>query len=121
MALEYYMLGRLRVFRQSGGLEDVLYCIAWYCIHHQYLLLLILVTLESLTTHSFFLFLLVSLSTTTTISTATTDVRHGTGMKTGIHLEALVDAGDYVCQILKRDNQSKVARAILAKRRAAGQ
>lgn len=37
-------------------------------------------------------------------------------MNTGIDLEALVDAGDYVCRLLKRDNQSKVARAILAKR-----
>jgi hypothetical protein len=56
---------------------------------------------------------LLSLFTTTTIL-----IRHGTGMKTGIHLEALVDAGNYVCRILKRDNQSKVARAILAKRGA---
>jgi hydroxymethylglutaryl-CoA lyase len=38
------------------------------------------------------------------------------GLSTGIDLEALVDIGEYICNILKKPTQSKVARAIVAKR-----
>ena len=50
---------------------------------------------------------------------ATEDVVYmlnGLGIETGVDLEKLVDAGDYISQYLNRDNNSKVARAILAKR-----
>ncbi|MCW8878564.1 MAG: hydroxymethylglutaryl-CoA lyase [Kangiellaceae bacterium] len=50
---------------------------------------------------------------------ATEDVVYmldGLGIDTGINLDKLVDAGDYISQYLKRENNSKVARAILAKR-----
>ncbi|WP_332874351.1 hydroxymethylglutaryl-CoA lyase [Bowmanella yangjiangensis] len=41
---------------------------------------------------------------------------HGMGIDTGINLDALVDAGHAIMQALGRENQSKVAKAILAKR-----
>ncbi len=41
---------------------------------------------------------------------------NGLGIDTGIDLDKLVDAGDFICQQLKRSNGSKVARALLAKR-----
>ena len=44
---------------------------------------------------------------------------HGLGINTGIDLERLVDAGAYICAELGRTPASKVARAILAKRRKA--
>nr|WP_188697884.1 hydroxymethylglutaryl-CoA lyase [Bowmanella pacifica] len=40
----------------------------------------------------------------------------GMGIETGINLDALVDAGFAITQALGRENQSKVARAMLAKR-----
>ena len=77
-------------------------CIAYYVPYY----------MTYLVTHCSFCF---SFFTTTTTTTTTTTImmmmiRHGTGMNTGIDLEALVDAGDYVCRLLKRENQSKVAR-----------
>jgi hydroxymethylglutaryl-CoA lyase len=51
---------------------------------------------------------------------ATEDVVYllnGLNIKTNINLDKLVDAGDYISQYLKRDNGSKVARAILANRK----
>lgn len=50
---------------------------------------------------------------------ATEDVIYmlnGLGLKTGVDLEKLVTAGDYISQYLGRENNSKVARAFLAKR-----
>ena len=44
---------------------------------------------------------------------------HGLGINTGIDLERLVDAGAYICAELGHAPASKVARAILAKRRKA--
>lgn len=41
---------------------------------------------------------------------------HGMGVETGIDLDKLVDAGVYISQVLGRTTQSRVARAILAKR-----
>lgn len=49
---------------------------------------------------------------------ATEDVVYmlnGMGIETGIDLEKLIQAGDYICQQLNRDNGSKVAKAILSK------
>lgn len=40
----------------------------------------------------------------------------GMGIPTGVDLEALVSVGDWVSQLLGRKNQSKVGRAMLAKR-----
>jgi hydroxymethylglutaryl-CoA lyase len=42
---------------------------------------------------------------------------HGLGIETGIDLDALVDAGAYISQVLGRPPASRVARALLAKRR----
>jgi hypothetical protein len=42
--------------------------------------------------------------------------RHGMGFSTGIDLDDLVDVGEYICGVLSRPTQSKVARAILTKR-----
>jgi hydroxymethylglutaryl-CoA lyase len=39
---------------------------------------------------------------------------HGLGMQTGIDLNKLINAGDYISQHLKRVNHSKVARALLS-------
>lgn len=41
---------------------------------------------------------------------------HGMGIKTGIDLEQLVSCGDAIMRSLQRENNSKVAKAILAKR-----
>lgn len=49
---------------------------------------------------------------------ATEDVVYmlnGMGIETGIDLEKLIQAGDYICQQLYRDNGSKVAKAWLSK------
>ncbi|MBU3069341.1 hydroxymethylglutaryl-CoA lyase [Aestuariicella sp. G3-2] len=49
---------------------------------------------------------------------ATEDVVYmlnGMGIETGIDLEKLIQAGDYICQHLNRDNGSKVAKAWLSK------
>ena len=43
-------------------------------------------------------------------------ISHGMGMETGIDLDKLVDAGEYICEELARPTQSKVSKAILAKR-----
>jgi hydroxymethylglutaryl-CoA lyase len=50
---------------------------------------------------------------------ATEDVVYllnGLGIEHGVDLDKLVDAGDYICQTLKRSNGSKVAIALLNKR-----
>ena len=50
---------------------------------------------------------------------ATEDVVYllnGLSIKSGVNLNKLVDAGDYISKFLKRDNGSKVARAILSNR-----
>jgi len=39
------------------------------------------------------------------------------GIETGVDLAALIDAGVFICDRLGRENQSRVARALLAKRR----
>lgn len=40
---------------------------------------------------------------------------HGLGLQTGIDIFQVVRTGDMICQFLNRQNQSKVARALLAK------
>jgi hydroxymethylglutaryl-CoA lyase len=50
---------------------------------------------------------------------ATEDVVYlldGVGIETGIDLELVCDAGAYICAVLAREPQSKVARAVAAKR-----
>ncbi|MCY1288614.1 3-hydroxy-3-isohexenylglutaryl-CoA/hydroxy-methylglutaryl-CoA lyase [compost metagenome] len=50
---------------------------------------------------------------------ATEDVLYllnGMGIETGIDMEKLVDAGQRICAVLGKENGSRVARAILAKR-----
>ena len=50
---------------------------------------------------------------------ATEDVVYllnGLSIKSGVNLDKLVDAGDYISKFLNRDNGSKVARAVLSKR-----
>ena len=42
---------------------------------------------------------------------------HGMGIDTGIDLNRLVDAGQFISQALGRDTQSRVARALLSQRR----
>jgi hydroxymethylglutaryl-CoA lyase len=42
----------------------------------------------------------------------------GLGIDTGIDLDALIDSGAYICAFLKRPSNSRVARAITAKRAA---
>ncbi|MBI1942517.1 MAG: hydroxymethylglutaryl-CoA lyase [Betaproteobacteria bacterium] len=42
---------------------------------------------------------------------------HGLGIETGIDLDRLVDTGQWICSFLKRESSSKVARAIIAKRK----
>ncbi|UJW83849.1 hydroxymethylglutaryl-CoA lyase [Hydrogenophaga sp. SL48] len=44
---------------------------------------------------------------------------HGMGIETGIDLDALVDAGQYISEFLGRPSGSRVARALLAKRASA--
>jgi hydroxymethylglutaryl-CoA lyase len=41
---------------------------------------------------------------------------HGMGIETGIELDALVDAGDFICAALGRPTSSRVAKALMAKR-----
>ena len=43
---------------------------------------------------------------------------HGLGIATGVNLDRLVDAGQYICAALDRPTGSKVGRALLAKRAA---
>lgn len=43
---------------------------------------------------------------------------HGLGIGTGIDLDRLIDAGEYICGVLGRPTHSRVARALLAKRAA---
>jgi hydroxymethylglutaryl-CoA lyase len=42
---------------------------------------------------------------------------HGLGLTTGVDLDRLVDIGQWICGILKRESPSKAARAIAAKRK----
>ena len=44
----------------------------------------------------------------------------GLGIESGVNLELVCDAGAYVCDALAREPQSKVARAVAAKRRLGG-
>jgi len=37
---------------------------------------------------------------------------HGMGLSTGIDLDKLLEAGDFICSVLKRPTHSKVARAL---------
>lgn len=41
---------------------------------------------------------------------------NGLGFETGISLDKLIEAGEFICQHLNRENRSKVATAILAKK-----
>jgi hydroxymethylglutaryl-CoA lyase len=41
---------------------------------------------------------------------------HGLGVSTGVDLDKLIDAGDFICGELGKPNQSKVARVMLSKR-----
>jgi len=41
---------------------------------------------------------------------------HGLGIRTGVDLDKLVDTGAWISSVLKRDSNSKVGRAIAAKR-----
>ncbi|CAF1144930.1 unnamed protein product [Adineta ricciae] len=41
---------------------------------------------------------------------------HGLGYETGVDLDQLIDAGDFIMNFLKRQNKSKVAQALLCKR-----
>ena len=41
---------------------------------------------------------------------------HGMGIETGVDLDALIDAGLFISQVLGRDTNSRVARAVLNKR-----
>lgn len=42
---------------------------------------------------------------------------HGQNCETGIDLDAVVEIGDFICKQLSRENGSKVAKAMLAKKR----
>lgn len=44
---------------------------------------------------------------------------HGMGIETGVDLDKLVDAGEFISQALGRPTQSRVAKALLAKRTSA--
>jgi hydroxymethylglutaryl-CoA lyase len=53
---------------------------------------------------------------------ATEDVLYlldGLGIETGVDIARLIDAGDYICGVLGRPTQSRAARALAAKRKAA--
>jgi hydroxymethylglutaryl-CoA lyase len=53
---------------------------------------------------------------------ATEDVLYlldGLGVETGVDIEKLIAAGDYICGVLGRPTHSKAARALAAKRKAA--
>jgi hydroxymethylglutaryl-CoA lyase len=41
---------------------------------------------------------------------------HGLGIATGVDLDALIDAGTFIANALGRPGNSRVARAMLAKR-----
>ena len=41
---------------------------------------------------------------------------HGLGIATGVDLDRVIDAGEYICGVLNRPTHSRVARALLAKR-----
>ena len=41
---------------------------------------------------------------------------HGLGYETGVDLDRLIDAGQFITDALKRENTSKVAKALLCKR-----
>jgi hydroxymethylglutaryl-CoA lyase len=43
---------------------------------------------------------------------------HGMEIETGVDLDALIDAGQYISDFLGRPTQSRVAKALLAKRQA---
>jgi hydroxymethylglutaryl-CoA lyase len=43
---------------------------------------------------------------------------HGIGSETGVDLERLIDAGEFICAALGQSTNSRVGRAMLAKRRA---
>ena len=43
---------------------------------------------------------------------------HGLGIETGVDLDALVDVGDFICSALGQQSNSRVARALQAKRAA---
>ena len=43
---------------------------------------------------------------------------HGLGIATGIDLDRLIDAGEFICAALGRPTNSRVGRALLAKRAA---
>lgn len=45
---------------------------------------------------------------------------HGMGIETGVDLEALAQAGDFICAALGRPTRSRVAQALAGKRGAAG-
>jgi hydroxymethylglutaryl-CoA lyase len=52
---------------------------------------------------------------------ATEDVLYlldGLGVETGVDIEKLIAAGDYICGVLGRPTHSKAARALAAKRAA---
>ncbi|KAH7637124.1 hydroxymethylglutaryl-CoA lyase isoform X1 [Dermatophagoides farinae] len=40
---------------------------------------------------------------------------HGIGIKTGVDIMKLIEAGDFICRALKRETSSKVGRALMAK------
>jgi len=42
---------------------------------------------------------------------------HGMGIETGVDLQKLVEAGDYISNAISRPTMSKVARAMLAKKK----
>ncbi len=44
---------------------------------------------------------------------------HGLGMKTGVDLDKVVDTGEWISSFLRKDNSSKAARALIAKRKKA--
>ncbi len=41
---------------------------------------------------------------------------HGLGYETGVDLDRLIDVSQFIMHVLKRDNMSKVTRALLSKR-----
>lgn len=41
---------------------------------------------------------------------------HGLGYETGVNLDLVIDAGQYITDAIKRETSSKVARAIMCKR-----
>jgi hydroxymethylglutaryl-CoA lyase len=45
---------------------------------------------------------------------------HGMGFNTGIDLDLMIDAGNFICKLIEKESRSKVATAILAKRENSG-